>query len=144
MIKNRDIGASVAGLQFSRHDKAHFCRAVQEGIAFSLNYGIGIMREIGVNLTRVRAGRSNMFLSKVFRETLAGVMKTPIELYNTDGAQGAARGAGIGAKIYSDAQSAFSGLVLEETVEPAAATMDAYASAYGRWLRELEKKLASI
>jgi xylulokinase len=141
MIENRDIGAQVSGLSFNRHSKSHLCRAVQEGIAFSLNYGIDIMRSIGVKATRIRAGRANMFLSKIFRDTVAGVINAPIELYNTDGAQGAARGAGVGAGIYSDLKGAFAGLSLEETVEPAATTRQAYVAAYQQWRKALEQQL---
>ena len=43
-----------------------------------------------------------MFLSPLFRETLAGVTGAVIELYDTDGSVGAAKGAGIGAGIYKD------------------------------------------
>jgi xylulokinase len=141
MIENRDIGALVSGLSFNRHSRPHLCRAVQEGIAFALNYGIDIMRSIGVKPTRIRAGRANMFLSKIFRDTLAGIINVPIELYNTDGAQGAARGAGVGAGIYRDLKGAFAGLALEETVEPAATTRQAYVSAYQQWLKVLEQQL---
>lgn len=43
-----------------------------------------------------------MFLSPLFRDTLAGVSGATIELYETDGSAGAAKGAGIGAGIYKD------------------------------------------
>ena len=141
MIENRDPGALVSGLRFNRHSKSHLCRAVQEGIAFALNYGIDIMRSIGVKATSIRAGRANMFLSKIFRDTVAGVIDAPIELYNTDGAQGAARGAGVGAGIYRDLKGAFAGLALEETAEPSTTNRQVYVSAYQQWRKALEQQL---
>jgi xylulokinase len=142
MIGNRDIGAHVAGLQFNRHNRAHMCRAVQEGIAFALAYGVEIMRGIGVAASRIRAGKANMFLSKTFSETIAGVLNAPIELYNTDGAQGAARGAGIGAGLYKDPKKAFTGLKVEATIEPKKETAAAYKAAYGQWVKALERHIA--
>ena len=127
------------GLRFNRHNRAHLCRAVQEGVAFALAYGITIMKSIGAEVGRVRAGCANMFLSPTFRDTLAGTLNVPIELYNTDGAQGAARGAGIGAGIFPDVASAFKGLKKEHTVEPRAQDADAYAAAYGQWSRALQR-----
>jgi xylulokinase len=100
-----------------------------------------IMRDIGVNVSRIRAGRSNMFLSEIFCDTVAGVLGVPCMLYNTDGAQGAARGAGVGVGFYPDLQSAFSGLTLEKAVEPNGAKADAYAEAYRRWLSALEVQM---
>jgi xylulokinase len=137
MIGNRDIGARLCGLQFNRHNRAHISRAVQEGIAFALAYGVDIMRSIGVNASRVRAGRSNMFISRTFCDTIAGVLNAPIELYNTDGAQGAARGAGIGAGVYHSPKAAFSGLRVEAVVEPHKSTIGHFSNAYGQWKEAL-------
>ena len=66
-----------------------------------------IMQEMGMPLQVIRAGKANMFLSPVFRQTLASISGTIIELYNTDGSAGAARGAGIGAGIYTSPAEAF-------------------------------------
>ena len=138
MIGNRDIGAHMSGIQFNRHTKAHLCRAVQEGIAFALAYGVEIMRGIGVGAARIRAGRSNMFLSKTFCETIAGILNAPIELYNTDGAQGAARGAGMGAGLYEDPKKAFAGLKVEATIEPKEDKLSVYKAAYEQWVKALD------
>ena len=104
-LENKDIGASVYGLNFNIHNRAHLLRAAQEGIVFALNYGLGIMKDMGIELTTVRAGRANMFLSSLFGQIFAAVTGTTVELYNTDGSQGAARGAGVGAGIYKDSYS---------------------------------------
>jgi xylulokinase len=59
-LENRNIGASVHGWNFNVHKKAHFLRAAQEGIVFALNYGLGIMRQMGIDLKRVKAGNANV------------------------------------------------------------------------------------
>jgi len=140
-LENRDIGASVHCLNFNRHNKAHLLRAAQEGIVFALNYGLGIMRQAGVEARTVRAGDANMFLSPLFGEAFATVTGTTVELYNTDGSQGAARGAGIGAGIYKSLEDAFVGLAPVKTIEPNEKLTPAYKQAYIRWENILKHKL---
>ena len=74
-----------------------------------------------------------MFLSPIFRNTLAGVTGATIELYDTDGSIGAARGAGIGAGIYRNTAEAFAPLERLAVIEPDMAHQEQYAEAYGRW-----------
>ena len=82
-----------------------------------------------------------MFLSGLFAEAFATVTGASVQLYNTDGSQGAARAAGIGAGIYSGAREAFVGLEPVKTVEPNAGLASAYADAYARWAEVLEREL---
>ena len=131
MLENRDTGCSIHGVNFNRHGRAHLLRAAQEGVVFSFCYGIEIMEEMGMKVDRIHAGKANMFLSPLFREALAGTTGATIELYDTDGSVGAARGAGIGAGIYRDAAEAFSTLERLEVIEPS--LQDAYKAAYQRW-----------
>jgi len=140
-LENKDIGASVHGLNFNRHKRAHLLRAAQEGIVFALNYGLGIMRQAGVEARTVRAGDANMFLSPLFGEAFATVTGTTVELYNTDGSQGAARGAGIGAGIYKGQEDAFVGLSPVKTIEPNEKLKAAYQEAYERWENILKHEL---
>ncbi len=140
MLNNQDIGASLHGIDFNRHTKAHICRAVQEGIAFALQYGVKVMERMGVKARRIRAGRANMFLSEVFRDTLGGTMGAVIELYATDGAQGAARGAGKGLGVFPDFPSAFKGLSRETSIEPDTKMGPQYTAAYARWQDVMEKQ----
>jgi len=140
-LENRNIGARVAGWNFNVHKRGHFLRAAQEGIVFALNYGLGIMRNMGIRLTTVRAGNANMFLSPLFAEAFATVTQATVELYNTDGSQGAARGAGIGAGIYKGPQDAFVGLQPVKTIEPNPKLAQAYQDAYGEWVAVLSKLL---
>ncbi|GAB4047640.1 xylulokinase [Spirosoma litoris] len=139
MLENADLGASFHGLQLTRHGLPHMIRAAQEGIVFALYYGIQIMESVGVGLQTIRAGEANMFLSPLFRDTMANLTGATIELYNTDGAQGAARGAGLGLGYYKTAQEAFTELHVTKTIEPNMRAQEAYRDAYGRWLSMLTK-----
>ncbi len=137
IMENNDTGARLSGLNFNRHNQSHILRAGQEGIVFALNYGFNIMKEMGMEINTIRAGHANMFLSPLFREAFANVTCAKLELYNTDGAQGAARGAGIGSKVYANYEEAFKGLKSIETVEPSPALFGAYEDAYENWLKNL-------
>ena len=136
MLENRESGCSIHGLHFNRHGQAHLVRAAQEGIVFSFQYGIEIMEQMGLKVDKIHAGLANMFQSRIFRETLAGVSGATIELYNTDGSVGAAKGAGIGAGIYRNAQEAFATLERLEVVLPQ--HEDAYQAAYEAWKAHLK------
>lgn len=133
MLENKETGCSVQGINFNLHEKSHIVRAAQEGIVFSFKYGIDIMEQMGISIQKIHAGKANMFLSPLFREMLAGVTGAVIELYDTDGSVGAAKGAGIGAGIYKDNNEAFATLEKVEVIEPKLADREAYAEAYGRW-----------
>ncbi len=134
MLGNTDPGCSIHGLNFNLHDRAHLVRAGQEGIVFAFHYGMEIMKNTGIDPSVIRAGKANMFLSPVFRDTLAGITGAAIELYDTDGAQGAARGAGVGSGIYTNTAEAFRSLKKLETVEPDASRRDDFWQAYQNWL----------
>ncbi|NDW11488.1 carbohydrate kinase [Bacteroides sp. 214] len=142
MLNNREIGCSIRGVDFNTHSKQHIIRAAQEGIVFSFKYGIDIMEEMGIRVNKIHAGHANMFLSPIFRGTLAGVTGAVIELYNTDGSVGAAKGAGIGAGIYKDNKEAFATLEKLDVIEPNVAQRQEYADAYERWKRRLEKSMS--
>ncbi len=140
-LNNQDIFAHFHGLSFNTHTISHLLRAVQEGIVFALKYSFDIMQDMGLNISKVRAGSANMFLSPVFREAFANTTGSVVELYNTDGAQGAARGAGVGAGLFSDFQEAFSGLKKVQTIDPDPKLQTAYSEAYNRWFNLLQKHL---
>ncbi|MBQ4520557.1 MAG: carbohydrate kinase [Bacteroidaceae bacterium] len=133
MLQNREVACSIHGVNFNTHGKHHLLRAAQEGIVFSFKYGIEIMQGMGMNISKIHAGNANMFLSPIFRNTLAGVTGATIELYDTDGSVGAAKGAGIGAEIYKDNNEAFATLEKLQIIEPVEADRAAYADAYERW-----------
>lgn len=141
VLQNKNIGAQISGLSFNTHTEAHLFRAAQEGIVFSFKYGMEIMEQIGIKAQVIRAGKANMFLSPIFRETLAGISGATIELYNTDGSIGAARGAGIGSGYYRSEKEAFSNLKKLDTITPDQSKKNQYEEAYQNWKNQLTKYL---
>lgn len=142
VLGNKEVGCSVHGVNFNKHGRAHLARAAQEGIVFSFCYGMEIMQQMGMELNKIHAGRANMFLSPLFRETLANVSGATIELYETDGSVGAAKGAGIGAGIYKDHDEAFSTLKRLAVIAPEESKREEYIEAYREWKNILEKSLS--
>lgn len=142
VLENREIGCSMHGINFNIHTRSHVLRAAQEGIVFSFIYGMKIMENMGMEIKKIHAGNANMFLSPVFRETLAGTSGATIELYDTDGAVGAARGAGMGAGIYRNNTEAFATLQKIALIEPEADSTP-YLEAYMRWKECLDAELSA-
>jgi xylulokinase len=138
VLENKAPGAMMRNIDLNRHDRAHLARAAQEGIVFALCYGIEVMVNMGLKMTTVRAGKANMFLSPLFAEAFANTTGATIELFNTDGAQGAARAAGVGAGYYATTDESFKGLKVLESIQPQAAFQNAYKDAYGNWLKHLQ------
>ena len=103
------------------------------GVAFSFKYGMDIMQQTGMDSKVIRAGHANMFLSPIFRTTLATVANAVIELYDTNGAMGAAIGAALGCGYYATPEEAFRTLRKLAVVEPDVANKSAYLEAYERW-----------
>ena len=137
VLGNRNVGCSIHGFNFNIHNRNHLARAVQEGIVFSFKYGMDVMVEMGMEISKIHAGNANMFLNPVFRETLAGITGATIELYDTDGSVGAAKGAGMGAGVYKDHNEAFASLEKINVIEPDKKLIPQYEEAYARWKRIL-------
>ncbi len=144
MLGNRETGCHLGNLNFNIHSKAHLLRAAQEGIVFSLNYGLDIMKSLGIEPVVIRAGNANMFLSSVFRNTLADLTGATIELYDTDGSAGAARGAGIGAGIYGSFREAFTTIRKVKTIEPRGKESPKILEAYHTWKDYLGKIAGNV
>ena len=141
LLNNKEIGCSFEGLNFNVHTLSHLVRAAQEGIVFSFKKGVDVMNEMGLAIDTIHAGNANMFLSKVFRESLASITGATIKLYDTDGAAGAAKGAGIGATIYKNADEAFETLELISETQPDVINRQSYIDAYELWSLRLENHL---
>ncbi len=139
VLENKNIGAQISGIGFNSHNQANLFRAAQEGIVFSFNYGMEIMKQMEIEAKVIRAGKANMFLSPIFRETLAGISGATIELYNTDGAIGSARGAALGSGYYKSSTDAFCKLEKLDTIEPDLKNKAAYEDAYFKWKQLLTK-----
>ncbi len=144
MLGNRNVGATVKNINFNIHSEAHLVRAAQEGVAFSMQYGMEIMREIGINPSVIRAGMANMFLSPIFRDTLAEISGATIELYDTDGSIGAAKGAGIGSGAFGSFHEAFENLNKMMVIEPNGKGKGQIDEAFGHWREVLELCIANV
>jgi xylulokinase len=136
ILVNASPGAMIKGLSFNNHTQAHILRAAQEGIVYSFKYGAEIMEAMGISTKVVRAGKANMFLSPLFRQTMANVLDARIELYDTDGALGAARGAALGAGLYKDAQEAFGTFECLDVITPDS-NQDKISATYAEWKNQL-------
>lgn len=90
--RNQEVGAGWSGLDFRRHGAPEMVRAVLEGIIAAFVEGCR-----GMDVRSVRAGRANLFLSDGFAQMFADALGAEVRLYSTDGSQGAARGAAVGA-----------------------------------------------
>ena len=143
VLKNIDFHGSFSGINFNIHEKGHLIRAAQEGIVFTFRFGLDVMKSIGIEFNIVRAGDSNLFQSKVFKEAFVNTCNVNLEIYNTDGSQGAARGAGIGASVHSEAD-AFKGLKVIERMSPSEELMKKYDSVYQQWRNNLNNSLKYV
>lgn len=141
VLENRETGCSIHGINFNKHNRAHIIRAAQEGIVFSFCYGMEVMQDMGMDIHNIHAGKANMFLSQLFRQTLANTSGATIDLYETDGSVGAAKGAGMGCGIYKDNNEAFASLKKLVTIEPEPNMAQQYQEAYIRWKTILGKQL---
>lgn len=95
------LRADFVGMSF-RHDKAHFARAIYEGIAFSLRDVLEQFRAQGMDIrtARIIGGGSR---SATWRQIVADVLNVEILLpETTDASFGAAMLAGVGVGVYSD------------------------------------------
>jgi xylulokinase len=141
-LENQEPGASIQNLNFNLHRREHLWRAAQEGIVFALNYGLEIMQTLGIKIQTVKAGHTNMFLSPLFRSVFTAVTGAELFLYETDGAEGAARGAGIGAGLFRSTTEAFHGLQLKTSEKAEPEMISRYGEVYVTWKAHLEKALS--
>jgi len=141
VLEDKNISSSFHGLNFNRHQQAHMFRAAQEGIVFALKYGFDVLQGMGLKTEVIRAGNANMFLSPLFREAFVNTIGARLELYDTDGAKGAALGAGVGAGVYKTFEEAFSGLKVIKREETKPELADQYNAAYAAWSQHVNKYL---
>jgi len=133
ILENKETGCSIHGVNFNIHTQSDMLRAAQEGIVFSFQYGMEIMKAMGMDINVIRAGNANMFLSAIFRQTLANISGATIELFDTDGAAGAARAAGMGLGYYKSNNEAFANLKAIKIIEPKTNEVGDTKEAYKRW-----------
>lgn len=139
IFQNQIIGSHFSNINFNVHTTSHIIRSGLEGIVYAMNAGLEVFKELGGQPTSIRAGQANLFLSPVFREIFVNVTGTRLEIYNTDGAAGAARGAALGDGFYQSTREAFDSLEQTECLEPDPALQEYYQSSYLDWIQTLNK-----
>ncbi|WP_445738309.1 xylulokinase [Mariniflexile sp.] len=137
MLNNKEIGTRLVNLNLNNHHKGHICRAALEGIAFSFVYGMEILKSDGIKPKVIRAGNDNLFRSEIFANTVATLIEQEIEIYNTTGAIGAARAAGL---HKGDFESFGKAITENDHVMTFMPFKDKapYLEAYQNWKNELE------
>lgn len=141
ILSNMNFFAHLHGLDLNRHERSHLIRAAQEGIVFAMNYGLEVFQEMGLAINTMKAGMANLFLSDLFRQTFVNTTGTPLQLLQTDGAEGAARAAGVGVGEWSR-EEAFGSLPSIEVIEPGPKT-EVYKESYTSWKENLENLIKS-
>ena len=138
-LENREVHGHFSGINFNIHNKGHLIRAAQEGIAFSFRYGLDIMKQMGMKFSVIRASHANLFKSDVFQEAVVNSCGVDLEIYDTDGAQGAARGSGVGARVFASHEEALRGLKANHNLQPRQEIVRKYGLAYERWKAHLTR-----
>ncbi|MGC6429958.1 MAG: xylulokinase [Jejuia sp.] len=95
MLNSKNIGAHFLNFNLNLHNNSHLYRAALEGIAFAFVYGMEILKDDNAEINVIRAGNDNLFRAEIFSNTVATLIGHEIEIYNTTGAVGAARAAGL-------------------------------------------------
>jgi xylulokinase len=111
--------AAFVGITAS-HTKAHFTRAVLEGVAFSLRDSLEIFKASGVEISSIRLGGGGA-KSALWRQIQADVYGKPVEIIEGDegAAFGAAILAGVGAGHWKTVDEACEKTIrVVETIEP--------------------------
>ncbi len=141
IFNNKEAFSGIQNLNFNIHKSPELIRAACEGIVYAMNYGFDVMKETGVSGNIVRAGKANLFLNPVFREIFVNTTQTTVELFNTSGAEGAARGAAYGYGFYKTPQEAFSTLTCLERIEPNTELTKIYSELYNNWKNKINIEL---
>ncbi len=124
-----DLRASFVGLGFA-HGAAHMCRALYEGIAFTLRDCLTVLegRGMGFGTARLVGGGTR---SALWRQIIADVTGLVIEVPEQgDASYGAALIAGIGAGAINGTDGAAALIRVAETLEPDADVKAVYDEAF--------------
>lgn len=140
IFNNRNVGSHIFGLEFNRHNRGHIYRAALEGVAFSMVYGVNILKEMGMDVDIIRVGNDNMFQSEIFSKTIATLLNCHIEVVETTGAYGAARAAGVAIGAYKDLKQALASIEPSKVFEPDL-NHSQCQQAYQHWLSCLDRVL---
>jgi xylulokinase len=125
------------------HTRAHFVRAVLEGVAFSLCDTFTLFEELGVPVKGIRLGGGGA-RGPLWRQIQADVYGHPVELLEAEegGAFGAALLAGTGVDAWPSVEAACAATVrVAETINPE--NLEVMAEAYKQY-RKIYPALRAI
>lgn len=131
---NAEARAAFVGITAST-TRAHYVRAVLEGVAMSLRDSLTLFEELGVPVERIRLGGGGA-RGRLWRQIQADVYGRPVEVLEAEegGAFGAALLAGTGVGVWPSVEAACAATVrVAGVVEPKDAA--AMEEAYGRYRR---------
>ncbi|MEP1486977.1 MAG: FGGY family carbohydrate kinase [Algibacter sp.] len=137
ILNNKNIGTHFCNLNLNTHSDGHMYRAALEGIAFSFVYGMDILKKDNAEVNVIRAGNDNLFRSEIFSNTVATLIGHEIEIYNTTGAVGAARAAGLTDGDFKKFGDNITNNDHVMTYKPLG-NKESYLKAYQNWKKELE------
>lgn len=140
IIQNRNPGAQINNLHFNRHTRSHMIRAGLEGVAFAFVYGIDILKEIGMQVSKIRVGNDNLFQSETFSSIISNLSDCTLEIVNTNGAVGAARASSWISDSQPD-QKNQTDLKVIKRYQPDSPGIN-YHSTYQLWKKDLEHLLS--
>jgi xylulokinase len=118
-----------------QHTAAHFVRAVQEGVAYSLQDTLTLFHDLGIPVTAIRLGGGGA-RGALWRKIQAGIYGQTVEVLAAEegGAFGCALMAGVGAGHWKDLDEACSQAIrVAERIEPDAADVETYKAGYAKW-----------
>jgi xylulokinase len=141
IFQNKQVGASFEKLDFNRHGRAEMIRSAQEGIAFSMAYGIEMLADAGIQPAKLKAGFANMYLSNVFAQTIVNAANVSVDLLESDGAFGAALGAGLGIGYFATAEEAVANIKHIKLINPNKDELEQTNIAYENWKDLVNEKL---
>jgi xylulokinase len=127
-----DLRGSFVGLGFA-HDSRHLCRALYEGIAFTLRDCLTVLagRGMGFDTARLVGGGTR---SGLWRQIIADVTGLTIEVPEEgDASFGAALIAGTGIGIYPDLQAAAGVIRVAEVLQPDPGKAALYEEGFARF-----------
>ncbi|KNY25602.1 xylulokinase [Pseudobacteroides cellulosolvens] len=133
----------------AKHEKPDMVRAVMEGVVYSLKDCLEIIKEMGVNVSEVRASGGGG-KSPLWRQMQADVFGTEITTINSSEgpALGVAILAGVGAGVYSSVMEACDKVISVKTKQQADMVINSkynkYYDIYKRLYTSLKKDFADV
>lgn len=126
----------------AKHEKRDMIRAVMEGVVYSLKDCLEIIKEMGVDITEVRASGGGG-KSKLWRQMQADVFGTDITTINSSEgpALGVALLAGVGVGIYDSVPQACDAVIKVKSRQNADMTLNARYSKFYVIYKQLYKSL---